>query len=70
MDLVAFESTILPFIGKENLTDTPETWRNHFKKNVLNLYRYIDLQATIFLVAVHDAIAQHWYLMTADTRTK
>jgi hypothetical protein len=70
VDIVALESTVLSYLGREDFIDRDETWRKHFKKNIVNLYGHLDLQATIFLIAVHDAIAEHWYLMTADTRSK
>jgi hypothetical protein len=67
---MALESTVLSYLGREDFIDRDETWRKHFKKNIVNLYGHLDLQATIFLIVVHDAIVEHWYLMTADTRSK
>jgi hypothetical protein len=67
---VALESTVLPYLGREDFIDRDETWRKHFKKNIVNFYGHLDLQATIFLIAAHDAIAEHWYLVTTDTRSK
>jgi hypothetical protein len=68
--MIAMESTHLLHIGKEDLADRDATWKKHFNKNIVNLYKHLDLKSAIIVMAVHSPELEHWYLMAADTRTR
>jgi hypothetical protein len=68
--MIAMESTHLLHIGNPDLANKDPTWRKHFNKNIVNLYKHLDLKSAIIVMAVHSIELEHWYLMAADTRTK
>jgi hypothetical protein len=69
IDLVILSSTILPYLDRFDRTEREQRFKDHFKRHVANSRKYLNINSTLVMVAVNEN-NKHWYLMTADTRTK